>query len=77
MGNSVLFHEATSSSRAQPSDVVARVLSLSHTLSTEESSNLGLPDFPVENLPPLVRMMNSAGGNVDIFDAVTRLYPYQ
>ena len=57
--------------------MVARVLSLSHTLSTEESSNLGLPDFPVENLPPLVRMMNSAGGNVDIFDAVTRLYPYQ
>ena len=58
--------------------MVARVLSLSHTLSTEESSNLGLPDFPVENLPPLVAMMNSAGrGSVDIFDAVTRLYPYQ
>ena len=68
---------------AQPSDVVSRVLSLSHTLSTEESSNLGLPDFPVENLPPLVRMMNSAaaggggGANVDVYDAVTRLYPYR
>ena len=62
--------------------MVSRVLSLSHTLSTEESSNLGLPDFPVENLPPLVRMMNSAAGgggaaNVDIYDAVTRLYPYR
>ena len=34
-----------------PSDVVARVLSLSHTLSTEESSNLGLPGMQFNRHP--------------------------
>ena len=53
------------------SETVKQVLSFAHTLVTEESSNLGLPDFPVENLPPIVTMMNSAP-NMSPLDAVTR-----
>lgn len=58
------------------SDTVSQVLSFAHTLVTEESSNLGLADFPVENLPPLVAMLNSAP-NLSVYDALLRLYPYK
>ena len=41
-------------------DSVNQIVSFAHTMVTDESSNLGLPDFPVENLPPLIEMMNRA-----------------
>lgn len=43
---------------------------------SEESHGLGLCDFPVENLPALVQMLNKAP-NVPAQDAVKRLYPYK
>ena len=43
---------------------------------TEESSGLGLLDFPVENLPHLVTMINTAP-SLSVYDAVTKLYPYK
>ena len=49
---------------------------LAHTLVTEESHNLGLCDFPVENLPALVKLLNNAP-NLPLYDAVYRLYPYK
>lgn len=52
-------------------ETVKQVLSFAHTLVTEESSNLGLPDFPVENLPPVIQMMNSAP-NLSPHDVITR-----
>jgi hypothetical protein len=52
-------------------ETVRQVLSFAHTLVTEESSNLGLPDFPVENLPPIVQMMNSVP-NITPLDAIAR-----
>ncbi len=57
------------------SDTVSRVLSFAHTLLSDESAGLGLPDFPVENLPALISMMNLAPKLCDR-DAVFRLYPY-
>ena len=57
-------------------DVVSQVLSFAHTMLTEESSNLGLPDFPVENLPPLVSMLNNVP-QMSVMDALLRLYPYK
>ena len=52
------------------------MLSFAHTLMTDESHNLGLLDFPVENLPALVQMMNQAP-NIPSYDALNRLYPYK
>ena len=52
------------------------MLSFAHTLVTDESHNLGLLDFPIENLPALVKMLNNAP-NVPLYDAVNRLYPYK
>ncbi len=57
-------------------EAITKVLSLAHTLVTEESSNLGLPDFPVENLPPLVSMLSSCP-SVSVLDAMLKLYPYK
>ena len=47
-----------------------------HTLVTEESHNLGLCDFPIENLPTLVKLINNAP-NLPLYDAIYRLYPYK
>ena len=52
------------------------MLSFAHTLVTDESHNLGLLDFPIENVPALVEMLNQAP-NVPLYDAVNRLYPYK
>merc|ERR1719187_93353 len=54
---------------------MAQVLSFAHTLLTEESSTLGLPDFPVENLPNIVSILESVPC-LSPHEVVTRLYPY-
>lgn len=59
-----------------PSQSVSQLLSFAHTMNTDESSNLGLPDFPVENLPALVTMLSMAP-NLPLADAIARLYPYK
>ena len=57
-------------------DEISQLLSFAHTLVTDEASNLGLLDFPVENLPPLISMLNLAP-NFSAYEALTRLYPYK
>ena len=41
-----------------PSEELSKILSFAHTLMTDEASNLGLPDFPIENLPSVVTALN-------------------
>jgi len=36
---------------------VSQLLSLATTLCSQESSNLGLPDFPVDNLLPALHVL--------------------
>ena len=43
---------------------------------TDEASGLGLPDFPLENLPSVVTALNSTP-NISPIMAVDRLYPYK
>lgn len=59
-----------------PSDAVSQVVSFAHTMVTDESANLGLPDFPVENLPPLIALLNQVP-SLSLFDGIQRLYPYK
>ncbi|XP_070694357.1 von Willebrand factor A domain-containing protein 8 [Pempheris klunzingeri] len=54
---------------------VSQLLSLATTLCSQESSNLGLPDFPVDNLLPAVYMLNSLP-MLSSQQLVQRLYPY-
>ena len=57
-------------------ETLASLLSFSHTLVTEESAGLGLLDFPIENLPNLVKLLNSVP-DLSPYEAITKLYPYK
>ena len=55
---------------------MSKILSFAHTLLTEEASKLGLPEFPIENLPSAIAALNSAP-NLSPTMTVDRLYPYK
>lgn len=55
---------------------VSQLLSLATTLCSQESSNLGLPDFPVDNLLPALHVLN-AFPMLSSQQLVQRLYPYK
>ena len=42
----------------------------------EKPLHLGLLDFPLENMPTLIALLNNAP-NVPLYDAINRLYPYK
>ncbi|XP_068185310.1 von Willebrand factor A domain-containing protein 8 [Antennarius striatus] len=58
-----------------PAERVSQLLSLATTLCSQESSKLGLPDFPVDNLLPAVHVL-SAFPMMSSQQLVSRLYPY-
>ncbi|XP_067371715.1 von Willebrand factor A domain-containing protein 8 isoform X1 [Channa argus] len=55
---------------------VSQLLSLATTLCSQESSTLGLPDFPVDNLLPALHVLNSFP-MLSSQQLVQRLYPYK
>lgn len=57
-------------------DSLSQILSFTHTLLTEESASLGLPDFPIENLPRIVSLLDSIP-ELSHYDVLNRLYPYK
>ena len=57
-------------------EVLSRLLSFSHTLLTEESSGLGLLDFPMENLVAGLPIYNSVP-ELTALDFISRFYPYK
>ncbi|CAN9498551.1 unnamed protein product [Ophioblennius macclurei] len=58
-----------------PAERVSQLLSLATTLCSQESSHLGLPDFPVDNLLPALHVLNSFP-MLSAQQLVQRLYPY-
>ncbi|XP_035460202.2 von Willebrand factor A domain-containing protein 8 [Scophthalmus maximus] len=54
---------------------VSQLLSLATTLCSQESSDLGLPDFPVDNLLPALHVLN-AFPMLSSQQLLHRLYPY-
>ncbi|KAM9851049.1 von Willebrand factor A domain-containing protein 8 [Aulostomus maculatus] len=54
---------------------VSQLLSLATTLCSQESSNLGLPDFPVDSLLPGLNVLNMFP-MLSLQQLVQRLYPY-
>ncbi|XP_055726318.1 von Willebrand factor A domain-containing protein 8 [Salvelinus fontinalis] len=59
-----------------PAERVSQLLSFATTLCSQESSNLGLPDFPVDNLPPALTVLEQFP-MLSSQQLVQRLYPYQ
>ncbi|CAK6967706.1 von Willebrand factor A domain-containing protein 8 [Scomber scombrus] len=54
---------------------VSQLLSLATTLCSQESSSLGLPDFPVDNLLPALSVLN-VFPMLSSQQLIQRLYPY-
>ncbi|XP_059156251.1 von Willebrand factor A domain-containing protein 8-like [Physella acuta] len=54
---------------------LSQLLSFATTLLQRESSTLGLPDFPIDNLPHIVQIMNILPGHSDA-KLIQRIYPY-
>uniref|UniRef100_A0A673VXX0 von Willebrand factor A domain containing 8 n=1 Tax=Salmo trutta TaxID=8032 RepID=A0A673VXX0_SALTR len=59
-----------------PAERVSQLLSFATTLCSQESHNLGLPDFPVDNLPPALTVLEQFP-MLSSQQLVQRLYPYQ
>lgn len=55
---------------------VSQMLSLATTLCSQESSSLGLPEFPVDNLSPALHMLNTFP-MMSSQQLIHRLYPYR
>ncbi|KAM6177939.1 von Willebrand factor A domain-containing protein 8 [Rhynchocyon petersi] len=58
-----------------PAEKVSQLLSFATTLCSQESSTLGLPDFPLDSLPAAVRILDSFP-MMSIKHAIHWLYPY-
>ncbi|XP_058040478.1 von Willebrand factor A domain-containing protein 8 isoform X3 [Ahaetulla prasina] len=54
---------------------ISRLLSFAMTLCTQESSSLGLPDFPLDSLSPAVQILNSFP-MMSVQYIINWLYPY-
>ncbi|XP_034021432.1 von Willebrand factor A domain-containing protein 8-like [Thalassophryne amazonica] len=54
---------------------VSQLLSLATTLCSQESSNLGLPDFPLDILLPAIHLLN-VFPTLSFQQFIQRLYPY-
>ncbi|XP_070538007.1 von Willebrand factor A domain-containing protein 8-like [Ptychodera flava] len=57
-------------------DRISQVLSFATTLLTSESTSMGLPDFPVEVLASLIKILDSVP-NTSPHKLLHRLYPYE
>ncbi|GFO07343.1 von Willebrand factor a domain-containing protein 8-like [Plakobranchus ocellatus] len=70
-----LYEELVSLAPNVPAERISQMLSFATTLLQKETSPLGLPDFPLDNLPHVVKIMNSMPKCSDV-ELLHRIYPY-
>ncbi|KAK7090090.1 von Willebrand factor A domain-containing protein 8-like [Littorina saxatilis] len=70
-----LYSMLQEQSKNLPADRVSQLLSFATTLLQSESSELGLPDFPMDNLVHVVKILDALPG-VSSHAVLQRLYPY-
>ncbi|XP_050390689.1 von Willebrand factor A domain-containing protein 8 [Patella vulgata] len=58
-----------------PSERVSQILSFASTMLTTESTSMGLPDFPLDNLKHIIKVMDNVNG-ISSYEVLHRLYPY-
>ncbi|XP_046413785.1 von Willebrand factor A domain-containing protein 8 [Neodiprion fabricii] len=58
------------------SAILSQLLSCCHALVTDDAVNLGLPDFPLDNLSAVAKILNSFRV-LEPYDAFYSLYPYK
>ncbi|XP_071949792.1 von Willebrand factor A domain-containing protein 8-like [Antedon mediterranea] len=57
------------------SDKASQMLSFATTLISKESTSLGLPDFPMDNLLSVIKILNSVP-NASVQNVLEKLYPF-
>ncbi|CAL1547451.1 unnamed protein product [Lymnaea stagnalis] len=70
-----LFEELQSLAPRVAPDRLSQLLSFAVTLLQRESSSIGLPDFPLDNLPHIVKIMNAMPSCSDA-ELLHRVYPF-
>ncbi|KAF5289201.1 hypothetical protein FQR65_LT00087 [Abscondita terminalis] len=60
-----------------PVENLEQLLSAAFGLMSRESANLGLPDFPIDNLLTAISIMNKYPDRVSTINILCRLYPYK
>ncbi|XP_025079335.1 von Willebrand factor A domain-containing protein 8-like isoform X2 [Pomacea canaliculata] len=58
-----------------PSDRISQILSFATTLQQRESESIGLPDFPMDNLPYIVKLLDTIP-ELSSYNLLQRLYPF-
>lgn len=71
-----LLNELRAIAANAPQEKLELLLSAAYALLSKESIALGLPDFPVDNLP-LAALMLEQNPELSVFNVLYRLYPYQ
>eukprot|EP00057_Strongylocentrotus_purpuratus_P027672 XP_011682146.1 PREDICTED: von Willebrand factor A domain-containing protein 8 [Strongylocentrotus purpuratus] len=61
---------------AVPSERLSQLLSFATTLRSEEIASLGLPDFPLDNLSNIVKILNEVP-SASVHGLIHQLYPYE
>lgn len=54
---------------------ISQILSFGTAVNSQESSTLGLPDFPISNISGAVKMLQT-NPNLEVTDVIDKLYPY-
>nr|CAI5818605.1 unnamed protein product [Callosobruchus analis] len=71
-----LYQELCILAPSAPRDTLEQILSLAFTLTSKESSSLGYPDFPLDNLP-VAALILEQNPRLTAYDILYRLYPYK
>ncbi|XP_062588748.1 von Willebrand factor A domain-containing protein 8-like [Saccostrea cucullata] len=58
-----------------PTEKISQILSFGAAVNSQESSALGLPDFPISNISGAVKMLK-ANSNLDVTEVIDKLYPF-
>ncbi|XP_023930017.1 von Willebrand factor A domain-containing protein 8 [Lingula anatina] len=59
-----------------PQERISQVLGFASTMTSSESSSLGLPDFPLSSLDGVIHILNAMPSS-SLHNLVSRLYPYE
>ncbi|KAK3095149.1 hypothetical protein FSP39_010820 [Pinctada imbricata] len=59
-----------------PTQKISQIVSLGTAINTKESSAVGLPDFPLSNVPKVVKILNSSP-DMPASKVISRLYPHE
>ncbi|XP_050294276.1 LOW QUALITY PROTEIN: von Willebrand factor A domain-containing protein 8 [Anthonomus grandis grandis] len=70
------YRELTNKYTNAPKEKLEKLLSCAFALLNQDSKFLGLPDFPVDNLPAVAEILDK-NPELPIYDLFYRLYPYK